>query len=238
LTPSGSSTPVTTPDNSTAQVSKPVTVSPTTSNSDGQILKVNYYLNNKLVATVNQPPYRYKVNTTKLRNSKYKLTTKTYYTSGKINLDSEYLKVSNPFSFSQVLLQIRHLAWLIVLALVLLVGFGLLRNRLMRRQSAWLKATTDPDLTAMIHTSETSGTETEESNEIEQITPTATTPSEPTAVAPEALAPEPEATADSEPVTPPAPTISTPAAQQPSSDDEPVIIRPDSPESEDKKDQL
>jgi hypothetical protein len=126
VTPNQSSTPVTLPDNSNAQVSAPITVSPT--QSSAPLAKVEYFLNNKLVAVVNHAPYTYKINTNKLRNGKYTLTTKTFYTTGKIALASENLSVKNPLSAEQFWLQIDRYLWLLFLIVLAVAVYHYIKN--------------------------------------------------------------------------------------------------------------
>lgn len=132
VTPSGSSTPVTLPDNASAQVGAPLDIQPTQT-ADDPIVKAVYYLNGKQVATVTQPPYSYKLNTHNLLNGKYTLQTKIFYTSGKVSLTSSHLAVKNPPSIKQFLLELKHYAWifiLLVLVIAIAIYFRFLRGRI------------------------------------------------------------------------------------------------------------
>ena len=91
----------------------------TVPDSDETVQKVEYYLNNKLIATVKEPPYTYSVKTDGLRNGKYRLTTKTYYQDGTVDTKNTSLTVKNPMNFKQVMLQVGGYAWVIVLVLVI-----------------------------------------------------------------------------------------------------------------------
>jgi hypothetical protein len=103
---------------SEVELSDPAVVQ-TSSDFTSSIKKVEYSLNGKLVATVSSPPYSYTVKTTNLRNGKYTLTTKTYYDSGKVDSSNSSLIVKNPMNLTQIMLQLKHYAWvLIVLALI------------------------------------------------------------------------------------------------------------------------
>lgn len=112
-----SSKPTILPDESEINVSQPSTIE-TTPSDEKSVQKVEYYINGKLAITVNEPPYSYSVNTTELRNGKYRLTTKTYYTDGSNDSADSVLNVSNPLSGKQLGLQLRHYAWLIILVII------------------------------------------------------------------------------------------------------------------------
>jgi len=92
-TPTGAGS-VTVPDNGNVAVSKPVSVQPATVQTDG-VKKVDYYLNNKLVDTETSSPYKYNIDTTKLKNGTYKLVSKTYYTNGTTKQATQHLVVNN-----------------------------------------------------------------------------------------------------------------------------------------------
>lgn len=74
-----------------------------------------------MVATVSTPPFSYSVKTNNLRNGKYTLTTKTHYQSGKIDTSTSTINVNNPLNFTQLMLQLQHFAWLLIL-LALIAG--------------------------------------------------------------------------------------------------------------------
>jgi hypothetical protein len=93
----------------------------TSTDSTASVKKVEYYLNGKLVATVSSPPFSYTVKTNNLRNGKYTLTTKTYYDSGKVDSSNSSLIVKNPMDLTQIMLQLRHYAWVLIL-LALIAG--------------------------------------------------------------------------------------------------------------------
>jgi hypothetical protein len=120
VAPNGNSQSTPLPGDSTIELNAPATVQ-TTPGVDKDVTKVEYYVNGKLVATVDKTPYSYSVDTTKYRNGKYTLTTKTYYKSGKIDSSNAALVVKNPYSSRQFFLQLRHYAWLVIIAL-LIVG--------------------------------------------------------------------------------------------------------------------
>jgi hypothetical protein len=107
VAPNGNSQSTPLPGDSTVELNAPATVQ-TTPGVDKDVTKVEYYVNGKLVATVDKTPYSYSVDTTKYRNGKYTLTTKTYYKSGKIDSSNAALVVKNPYSSRQFFLQLRH----------------------------------------------------------------------------------------------------------------------------------
>lgn len=105
------------PNKSEINIDKPSTIE-TTPSADKTVQKVQYYINKKLVITVNEPPYSYSVDTSNLRNGRYTLTTKTTYTDGTSDSVDSVLNVSNPLSAKQLGLQLRHYAWLILLLMI------------------------------------------------------------------------------------------------------------------------
>lgn len=126
LTPTDTGTPT--------QVGGSVTLQPGTSAGDA-IIEVQYYLNNKLLAAVTTPPFSYHLDTKKILNGTYTLTTKTTYASGNATSTSQKLIVKNPFSFTQLMLMARHYIVVeIILLIVLIVAFRLLRKWLRSRR--------------------------------------------------------------------------------------------------------
>ena len=121
----GTTTTTTTPiplaDNDTVELSTPIDVQPATIQPDG-ISKVEYYLDGKLVKTVAVSPYKYRLDTTKLLNGKYKLTTKTYYTNGQTDTVNQTVLVSNPFGWTQFRLSIQKYILVILLLILLIIG--------------------------------------------------------------------------------------------------------------------
>jgi hypothetical protein len=122
-----SNSAVSLPSNTTAKVSTNVTVVPEAVSSN-PVREVNYYLNNKLVSSTTTAPYSYSLNVANTRDGTYKLSTKTFYTTGKIALTSNEIKIANGLSSQQVGLQIAHLAY-IILPLLVLIGFALWARR-------------------------------------------------------------------------------------------------------------
>jgi len=120
IAPTGNSQPATLPSGSEVELTDPAVITTTTSNTSS-VKKVEYYLNGKLVATVTTPPFSYSVKTNNLRNGKYTLTTKTYYQSGKVDSSTSTINVNNPLNFTQLMLQLQHFAWLLIL-LALIAG--------------------------------------------------------------------------------------------------------------------
>lgn len=122
IAPKNNPHPVTVPDNSNVELNQQATVQ-TTPTGSSDVTKVQYYLNNKLVATVTSAPYNYTVDTTDLRNGNYTLTTKTFYADGTDNVKNASLIVKNPFGWNQFRLQARHYFAFVVVA-ILLIGAG------------------------------------------------------------------------------------------------------------------
>lgn len=109
------------PGDSVVELSTPATVE-TTPTSTKPVAKVEYLVNGKLVATIKAPPYSYSVDTTKYRNGSYTLTTKTFYRDGSTDSSKASLVVKNPYGLSQVLLQLRHYLWMMVVIILLVTG--------------------------------------------------------------------------------------------------------------------
>jgi len=111
IKPQGSSTPVSVASGSQVQISAPATMSPDTASSPGDpVIKAQYYLDKKLLASVTAAPYTYRLNTTNIRNGQHTFTTKTFYLSGKISTSSQKLNVKNPPSLTQTRLVAQHYA--------------------------------------------------------------------------------------------------------------------------------
>ena len=109
---------VTVPDNGSVAVNSPATVQPATVQPDG-VSKVQYYLNGKLVDTETKSPYKYNIDTTKLKNGTYNLVSKTYYTNGTTKQATQHLIVKNAASH-------KSYSWifLLVISLVILIVLG------------------------------------------------------------------------------------------------------------------
>lgn len=124
--------PIVLPDDSEFEVEEPGTVEVTPS-GEREVEKIEYYINGKLKATVNEPPYTYSVDSSNMRNGKYTLVVKTYYKDGSQPDEStQELNVKNPLNAKQIMLQLQHYAWLIILLLLIiggLVWFLFFRNR-------------------------------------------------------------------------------------------------------------
>jgi hypothetical protein len=128
ITPSGRVIPSIASDNATIKVGVPIAIQPATIQEQG-VKQVNYYLNNKLVYTSQTPPFTYHLNTTKLLNGRYSLTSKIIYLTGQTKTSSQILAVSNPMSWSQLELQVRHYLWILLLIIVIcVVGFAVLMS--------------------------------------------------------------------------------------------------------------
>jgi Bacterial Ig domain len=109
--------------------------------NSGTITKVEYYLNGKLVTTVNNPPYTYTIDSRDLRNGTYQLTTKTYYANGGVDTKNTSLIVKNPLSLNQVRLQARHYTWAVII-LILAIGYAVW-YWIQRRENQWIKSQTN-----------------------------------------------------------------------------------------------
>jgi hypothetical protein len=99
-------------------VATPVSVEPATIQSDG-VTKVQYYLAGKLVDTETKPPYKYNIDTTKLKNGTYKLVSKTYYDNGTSKQATQNLVVKDSAVHTA------NLTWLYILVVVVVVLVGL-----------------------------------------------------------------------------------------------------------------
>lgn len=124
-------TPTILPDESEIEVEDPSIIE-TTPSEDREVEKVEYYINGKLAMTVNEPPYSYSVDSSNMRNGRYTLTTKTYYTDGKVDSTDADLVVSNALNAKQLMLQLKHYAWAVILLFLIIGGvvwFMFFRNR-------------------------------------------------------------------------------------------------------------
>ncbi len=120
IAPTGNSNPLPLTSGTAVELSDPAVVQ-TSSDSSASIKKVEYILNGKTVFVATTPPYSYKVNTTGLRNGRYTLTTKTTYDSGKVDSSNSQIIVNNPMNLTQIMLQLKHYAWVLIL-LALIAG--------------------------------------------------------------------------------------------------------------------
>lgn len=89
--------------------------------SEGKtVSKVDYLLGSRLLATVTQPPYKYTLDASHLRNGTYTLTANTHYTDGTVASSDTKVVVKNPWNAAQIWLQLRHYAWLVVIIILIL----------------------------------------------------------------------------------------------------------------------
>ena len=138
ITPSGSSTPVALPSGSSVEVTAPATVEPTdqvenTTTVDNPIVKVIYLLNGKIIDTETVAPFSYKLDTTKLLNGKYTMTTDTYYASGTMTTSTQAVTVANPASLKQLQLAAKKYGpetGVILLILLILILLLITRHRI------------------------------------------------------------------------------------------------------------
>lgn len=121
FTPRGTETPIPLAENESIKVTTPVEIQPTPIQADG-ISKVEYYLDDKLMASVAASPYKYDLDTTKLLNGSYTLKTKTYYKNGQVRNVNQTVIVDNPFGLTQFVLLLKKYAGLILLLLLLIAA--------------------------------------------------------------------------------------------------------------------
>ena len=116
---SGGAAPVNVPNNGSVSTNTPVTVQPATVQTDG-VTKVEYYLGGKLVDTETKAPYKYNIDTSKLKNGTYNLVSKTYYDNGSVKQTTQHLVVKNTAEHTS------NLTWLylLIVGIILLLGLG------------------------------------------------------------------------------------------------------------------
>ncbi len=134
ITPVGSSSSTTVPTNTNFKISAPANISPTPIPNQ-TIIKTEYFLNNKLLATVNEPPFSYRLDTTNILDGDYTFKTVTYYRSGKRTVASQNILISNPLSFNQIRLAAQKYGLYVVVAIVVLIAiiFLLFHHRFISR---------------------------------------------------------------------------------------------------------
>jgi hypothetical protein len=151
LTTSDRSLAINLPTDTTARLSNNVSVVPADISSN-PVFKVEYYLNNSLVASQsNGSSYAYNLKTNNLRNGNYKLVTKTFFTNGNIALTSDELQVANTNSAQQFALQVKHYLGIVLVAIILIAFAIYARNSLIKRQLAEFNAP-KPMPTEPVHT--------------------------------------------------------------------------------------
>ncbi len=130
FTPQGSSQPVVVLPRNNIKLIVPIVVRPNIVQPTHQfrkvtppdpIVKVEYFLNNKLVSVVTKSPYKYKLPTNNILNGNYNLTIKTYRAGGGSSSTPEHLIVANPFSLNQVRLASLHYKFQELLTLIVIV---------------------------------------------------------------------------------------------------------------------
>lgn len=227
ITPVGSTATVPVYENDVVAVEEPVDIQPATIQPDG-VNKIEYYLNGKLVATVKSPPYKYRLDTSKLLNGTYAFVTKTYYTNGQTNSVSQTVNVDNPFSMTQVRLWLAKYGMLLILPLILLIALVIyiLRRRNPSQNNPWDGA--EP-YAADIPTYPSSPAPHQPTPRAAEsiVSPSPVTPPAPPA--------QPQVTVPTQPT--PIPQTSSvppdlvmpPASQQPNTAEQPRIIRPNAP---------
>jgi hypothetical protein len=93
-------------------------------NPNETISKVEYYIDNKLVSTQTNAPYKFSFDTNSLRNGQYSMVVKTYYSSGTVDTRADKILVNNKVTLAYVM---RHytvnigvvIAVLVMLALIM-----------------------------------------------------------------------------------------------------------------------
>jgi hypothetical protein len=134
-------------------VNAPVVLNPGSTVADGTLVKTEYYLNNKLIATRTSAPFSYQLQSQNFANGTYTLTVKRYYSSGNMTTTSQKLVIKNPASFKQFMLTAQKYLPQASIAIVLIavaaffaVRFFLRRRRAM--QQAAMEQLATPDLSA------------------------------------------------------------------------------------------
>lgn len=146
ITPAGSSnasTPL--PGDSYVELTAPVELT-TSPDAGREVTKVEYLLNDQLIATTTTAPYGHKIQTDDYRNGTYTLTTKTYYADGSVDTSTASVAIKNPFGIKQLWLQLRHYAWLVILVLIILgeLIYLLVRRARKRQGKSVLPGTVRP----------------------------------------------------------------------------------------------
>jgi hypothetical protein len=100
------------------EISAPVTLK--TAQQSG-VKKVEYLLNNKLLATKYAYPYSYTLNSRNILNGTYTLATKTFYMSGKVKLTSQKVIIKNPQSLTQDRLFLQKYSLLAIIGILILL---------------------------------------------------------------------------------------------------------------------
>lgn len=119
IAPLGSGQSSAMPGDSVVELEAPATIV-TTPDSNRKVMKVEYLLNGKLLATDDSPPYSHTLDTTKYRNGEYTFTTRTYYQDGAPDISNSTIVVKNKLTPYQLWLNLVHYAWLIVIVLVII----------------------------------------------------------------------------------------------------------------------
>ncbi len=124
------------------------------------VVKVEYILSGKELASITRAPFSYTVDTRHLRNGTYTLTVTTTYGDGTTKSSSQKIDIKNPYSWTQFSLDAKHYAWVSVPSSVLLLaGLGIAVAFLLRRrkwafgmagQDHGLSNYSDPDLRTVV----------------------------------------------------------------------------------------
>lgn len=88
-------------------------------NPGDSMVKVEYWLGKKRVATKTVAPFTYNFDTKPLKNGTYSITVKTFYKSGTVDSNTDKLAISNPVTFSYVM---KHYSVSIISVVVILSG--------------------------------------------------------------------------------------------------------------------
>jgi hypothetical protein len=86
------------------------------------VLKAQYYLGKKLLATITSSPFTYKLDKTHILNGTYTYKVVVYYTNGQMKSASAIIKVNNKFGTTQIGLFIINY----YIQLILIIGFAAL----------------------------------------------------------------------------------------------------------------
>lgn len=127
VTPAQTSTNVNLPTNSSLELNNSATIKPVNPSPSSPIVKTEYYLNNKLIATVYKPPFNYYLDTHNMLNGNYNLTAVSYHQDGSKSTSNHKLIVTNPASLNQIRLALmKYIVPMIIALVAVLIFIGFL----------------------------------------------------------------------------------------------------------------
>lgn len=111
------------------------------------IVKVEYYLDKKLIATKTESPFTHTFDTKSLKNGSYVMTVKTFYQSGTVDTNTDNLQVKNPVTLSYVMANYGTgiLGTVVALAVVAVVAWKFLLPRFLAGREVAAVPATSPD---------------------------------------------------------------------------------------------